>query len=982
MTEADAITVVIPTRNRAELLRWTLGSILAQRDVDLREVVVVDHTCTDGTPAMLAALDDPRLRVVRRDVLRDVSTARNTGLESVTTPWVAFCDDDDLWAPDKLRAQLDALATHPGARWSCVGAIHIDEAQHILACPRPPKSGDVSNAILTGNVIPGGGSGVVVDTELIRSLGGFEADVTASDWEMWIRLAMESPIATVDAPLLAYRVWSQTMSNAGHELEDSLDQIVDRWKDEADRRGVEVDRRELGHYLANRRFLSGRRADAVIHYLRAARATGDLGEAKAAARIALYPSSYRAMLVEPDPNDDWVQEGMRWLAEVRPAVVTAAIPDPVSVVIPTHNRVKLLARTLASVLGQRDVELAEVVVVDEASSDATATFLASLDDPRLRIIHHEKPVGHSLARNAGLELVSAPWVAFCDDDDVWAPNKLAAQLDALAAHPGTRWSCVGAIHVDEHDRVLASAHPPASGEVSDALAEANVVPGGGSGVLVATELIRTAGGFDRGTAPSDDWDLWSTLAAESPVATVDLPLLAYRVASTSMSHDTERMHRSLAAVSAKHPAPDPDTARRRQAAFARYLAQVAIGDGERVDAARWITRAAWFGRRPRGLLQAAVVLVAPDVERRRWDAAQRRSISPMWTQMGEEWLSELVPLGATPASSGPVSVVVPTRNRVELLRRTLISVLGQRDVEVAEIIVIDEGSTDATPSFLAGLDDPRLHVVRHDTPLGLPSARNAGLALATSPWIAFCDDDDLWAPDKLRAQFDALAAHPGARWSCVAAIHVDEADNAIAVHRPPPSGDIADEILALNPVPGGGSGVLVATDLIRQAGSFDTDLRSAEDWDAWIRVGQIAPIATVDRPLLAYRVAATSMSHNTKRHEVEQSRVIDRFESMRQERGIEFDTVTRARFLARQNQRVGERALAGRHFLHAFKRSHEARDLVRAGIAIASPRLATKVGGLAARRNIPPRWIEETDRWVAAIDATDLKDLTPKVRTP
>ncbi len=92
--------------------------------------------------------------------------------------------------------------------------------------------------------------------------------------------------------------------------------------------------------------------------------------------------------------------------------------------IPTHNRRHLLPRTLDSVLGQVGVDL-EVIVVDEASRDGTAAYLHELDDDRVRVVRHEQPKGTARARNAGIGLAAGRYVAFCDDDDLWAPDKLA-----------------------------------------------------------------------------------------------------------------------------------------------------------------------------------------------------------------------------------------------------------------------------------------------------------------------------------------------------------------------------------------------------------------------------------------------------------------------------------------------------------------------------------------------------------------------------
>src|SRR5688572_11855939 len=97
-------------------------------------------------------------------------------------------------------------------------------------------------------------------------------------------------------------------------------------------------------------------------------------------------------------------------------------------------------------------------------------------------------------------------------------------------------------------------------------------------------------------------------------------------------------------------------------------------------------------------------------------------------------------------TQGPptVSVVVPTHNRVRLLPLTLHTVLRQQEVAL-EVIVIDDGSTEDIDRTVRELDDPRVHQLRHGTSQGVSVARNHGVARAQGHWIAFLDDDDLWA---------------------------------------------------------------------------------------------------------------------------------------------------------------------------------------------------------------------------------------------
>lgn len=105
-----------------------------------------------------------------------------------------------------------------------------------------------------------------------------------------------------------------------------------------------------------------------------------------------------------------------------------------------------------------------------------------------------------------------------------------------------------------------------------------------------------------------------------------------------------------------------------------------------------------------------------------------------------------------------VSVIIPTYNYGRFLREAVDSVLAQ-GVSDLEVIIVDDGSTDDTPTVIAGLGDPRVRAVR--TPNGgISSARNTGLALAQGVWLTFLDADDRWVPSKLERQLAMVESEP------------------------------------------------------------------------------------------------------------------------------------------------------------------------------------------------------------------------------
>src|SRR5579885_323081 len=102
-----------------------------------------------------------------------------------------------------------------------------------------------------------------------------------------------------------------------------------------------------------------------------------------------------------------------------------------------------------------------------------------------------------------------------------------------------------------------------------------------------------------------------------------------------------------------------------------------------------------------------------------------------------------------------ISVVVPTYNRVELLTRTLATLLCQEfPHDQYEVIVVNDGSTDRTAGFLAGLETPNLRCLEQNN-RGLPAARNAGLSAARGELVLFIDDDIICSPGLLRAHVQA-----------------------------------------------------------------------------------------------------------------------------------------------------------------------------------------------------------------------------------
>jgi glycosyltransferase involved in cell wall biosynthesis len=314
------------------------------------------------------------------------------------------------------------------------------------------------------------------------------------------------------------------------------------------------------------------------------------------------------------------------------------MPD-VSVVIPTHNRRRLLGQAARSALGQIGVEV-EVVVVDDGSSDGTADAVASLGDERVRLIRHRRPLGVAVARNAGAGAARGAWVALLDDDDLWAPDKLKRQLEAASAAEAG-WVYAGVVEIDTEGRLLGGGPPPSPEELLAGLRRRNLMPAGSSNVAVRSDLLAASGGFDPHLRHLADWDLWLRLAGLGPPACVPAPLVAYRLHHGQATLDTAGMLAEASALEARHGAD--------RTAILRWAAWSHLRTGHRRAALRAYAGAVLAGD-VASLARAAVALVhpRPSTVRR---PSRPSATEAAWIAAGQHWLDEL--LGPEPRHRAP-----------------------------------------------------------------------------------------------------------------------------------------------------------------------------------------------------------------------------------------------------------------------------------------------------------------------------------------
>ncbi|HEY1376889.1 MAG TPA: glycosyltransferase [Gemmataceae bacterium] len=288
----------------------------------------------------------------------------------------------------------------------------------------------------------------------------------------------------------------------------------------------------------------------------------------------------------------------------------------VTVLVTSYNYGRYVGAAMESVRAQT-ADNFECVVIDDGSTDNSLSVIGSfLSDPRFRLVRQQNR-GVSHARNVGIGLANAPYIAFLDADDLWRPTKLERQLERFRDRPdlGVVFTRRTIIDSDDGPRPCSDVLPP-EGRVVGPLFRQNFVCF--SSAMVRTEAAVRVGGFDERLGLAVDYDFWLRVARHYPFGVVDEPLVAYRVGhGVNLSRrQRERYHVALYVMRRFERHFDAAAARLSPAEVARAEAETFANLGvlcrgfSRRTAAAWLLRAvradpallaAW-----RGLAAAAV----------------------------------------------------------------------------------------------------------------------------------------------------------------------------------------------------------------------------------------------------------------------------------------------------------------------------------------------------------------------------------------
>lgn len=282
------------------------------------------------------------------------------------------------------------------------------------------------------------------------------------------------------------------------------------------------------------------------------------------------------------------------------------------------------------------------------------------------------------------------------------------------------------------------------------------------------------------------------------------------------------------------------------------------------------------------------------------------------------------------------SIVVPAFNVASTIAETLHSLVTQTLSDI-EIIIVDDGSTDATSEVVAPfLQDTRLRYVRQAN-RGLAGARNRGIEEATAEIIGFCDADDLWHSDKIRRHVAHFAANPGLGLSFAGSELINENSERLGIAQSPRlQGISAQHVLKRNPVGNGSAAVLRRATLNdiattpdgRYTRYFDEAFRQSEDIECWMRIALMTDWAIEGLPgkLTYYRVALGGLSANTDRQLASWENVISKLRPVQPTFFARYEGAARAyqlRYLARRAVSGGDGKKAAAYLRAANQSSLE-----------------------------------------------------------
>lgn len=528
---------------------------------------------------------------------------------------------------------------------------------------------------------------------------------------------------------------------------------------------------------------------------------------------------------------------------------SAGLPD-VTVTVMSYNNARFLRSTIDSVLAQAGV-LLELIVHDDCSSDDSVAILKSYagTDPRFSFSVNEHNLGAFRNYNRCLESGSGRYAVVLGSDDILYPGHLSTLVAAMDEHSHCDLGYVQCNWVDENGNLIRHldhpGHAPQSyfggrNELADLLRFDNyITPSAAMLRRSALERLRLPdGSIHYPDMPAGDWELWCRLATINPnFVFLRQASVAYRV------HGGQISQKFFAS-----DAPVRDHARILELVFSAVRGTPNAAKLRPALPGIW----AYFQQR---------LSSYPDQVRLGYRFQEQRLRAAMLKLIRSESGPITQPSRPTPL----VSVIVPTKDRPDLLRDALASLASQH-YSNWEALVVNDGGCDISP-LVSGIDDShRIRVLVHASNRGLPAARNTALAHARGQIICYLDDDDIFLPDHLDVVVGALA-EPQREFVYTDAEYVTERldqGTRIEVARDRRYVGLPysrERLHCRNFIP-------VVTwahrrELLDRTGIFDESLPAFEDWDLLLRIAAVTEPMHIETATVEVRVRANKSGNMT-----------------------------------------------------------------------------------------------------------------------
>jgi glycosyltransferase involved in cell wall biosynthesis len=283
-----AVSIIIPTYNRADLIGRAVNSILKQTFTDF-EIIIIDDGSNDNTPEIIRGFHDPRIKYIRLEQNIGAAAARNMGIREAKSDFIAFQDSDNEWFEDKLEKQMNAFSRASekvGVVYSGIWRIGAGGKVYVPSDRRKggayKKKGDIHSEILMSNFIDL--SAAIVRKECFSKVGGFDEKLPCmQDWELWIRMSKEYEFEYMDESMANVYYTGDSISVDPDRLITAYEYILvkhfDKFKEH--KRTLSRQYAYLGDLLCERGDMTGGRS----YFIKAMKAF--ILDAAAPARFAL-----------------------------------------------------------------------------------------------------------------------------------------------------------------------------------------------------------------------------------------------------------------------------------------------------------------------------------------------------------------------------------------------------------------------------------------------------------------------------------------------------------------------------------------------------------------------------------------------------------------------------------------------------------------------------------------------------------------------